>query len=195
MAKKGAKRDGSKSVAIQSYLDANPGVGAKAVKEALAKDGVDVSVGLVNKVKYSKPSGAKKSGGARKAKGTARRGRPKAGSGASNSDRIREYMDANPSATRPEIRDALNAQGVDVSTSLVNAVYVKYLAKQGKKVASARGGRRGRKATAPARPAAPRATGGSDLSATELLNAKGLVDQLGGIEKARQALALLEQLQ
>lgn len=191
MAKKGAKRDGSKSVAIQNYLDANPGVGAQAVKYALAKDGVDVSVGLVNKVKYAKPSGK-----AGKKKATARRGRPKVTGGASTSDQIRAYMDANPTATRPEIRDALNAQGVGVSTSLVNAVYVKYLAKQGKKVKSARGGRRAGRPAA-VRSAAPRANAvdGSQLSAAELINAKGLVDQLGGIEKVRQALSLLEQLQ
>lgn len=196
MAKKGAKRDGSKSVAIQNYLDANPGTGAQAVKDALAKQGVDVSVGLVNKVKYSKTSGK---GGKKKSSG--RRGRPKVTGGPSTSDQIRAYMDANPSATRPEIRDALNAQGVGVSTSLVNAVYVKYLAKQGKKVKSARGGRRAGKRSAgrpaAARSAAPRAqaTASGDLSAAELINAKGLVDQLGGIEKVRQALSLLEQLQ
>ncbi|MBI1312916.1 hypothetical protein GC176_16625 [bacterium] len=186
MAKKGAKRDGSKSVAIQKYLDANPGAGAQAVKDALAKGGLEVSIGLVNKVKYSKPAGKKKTAG--------HRGRPKAASGGSNSDRIREYMDANPGATRPQIRDALNAQGVAVSTSLVNAVYVKYLAKLGKKVTSARGGRRVK--AAQARPTAARASAtGAGLSAAELLNAKGLVDQLGGIEKVRQALSLLEQLQ
>ncbi len=194
MAKKGAKRDGSKSVAIQNYLDANPGTGAQAVKDALAKDGVTVSLGLVNKVKYSKSAGK----GVKK-KATARRGRPKVTDGSSTSDQIRAYMDAHPNATRPEIRDALNAQGVGVSTSLVNAVYVKYLAKQGKKVKSARGGRRaGRPAAAPkaASTAAPRAAAASgNLSAAELLNAKGLVDQLGGIEKVRQALSLLEQLQ
>jgi uncharacterized protein YneF (UPF0154 family) len=189
MAKKGAKRDGSKSESIQKYLDANPGTSAQAVMDALAKEGVSVSLGLVNKVKYSKPSDK-----AGKKKATARRGRPKVTGGASTSDQIRAYMDENPTATRPEIRDALNAQGVAVSTSLVNAVYVKYLAKQGRKVKSARGGRRAVRPAA-VRPVVSRPATGGELSATELLNAKGLVDQLGGIEKVRQALSLLEQLQ
>jgi hypothetical protein len=33
------------------------------------------------------------------------------------------------------------------------------------------------------------------MSAAELINAKQLVDQLGGIDKVRDALSLLEQLQ
>ncbi len=199
MAKKGAKRDGSKSQAIQAYLDANPGANSKAVKEGLAKDGVSVSEGLVNKVKYSKPAG-KKTGGRKattrktaapkaksKAKAT-RRGRPAAG-GVNMSDAIRDFIAANPSATRPEIRDTLQAQGVAVSNSLVNAVFMK-VKKGGGKSAKRGPGR----PKAAARAAAPAASGGN-MSAAELINAKQLVDQLGGIDKVRDALALLEQLQ
>jgi uncharacterized protein YneF (UPF0154 family) len=198
MAKKGVKRDGSKSQAIQKYLAANPGANSATVKADLAKGGLSVSEGLVNKVKYSKPAGKKT--GARKAsasKATAtaskasapkrkatRRGRPAAG-GVNMSDAIRDFMTANPSATRPEIRDTLQAQGVPVSNSLVNAVFIKVRKGGGKKA------KRG-----PGRPqaAAPAAARG-DMSAAELINAKQLVDQIGGIAKVREALGLLEQLQ
>lgn len=194
MAKKGAKRDGSKSQAIQKYLAANPGANSAAVKADLAKGGLSVSEGLVNKVKYSKPAGKKT--GARKAttrkasgpkRKATRRGRPAAG-GVNMSDAIREFMTANPSASRPEIRDTLKAQGVPVSNSLVNAVFIKVKKGGGKKA------KRG-----PGRPkavaGAAASTGRSDMSAAELINAKQLVDQLGGIAKVRDALSLLEQLQ
>jgi uncharacterized protein YneF (UPF0154 family) len=195
MAKKGVKRDGSKSQAIQDYLNANPGANSKAVKDALAKDGLSVSEGLVNKVKYSKPAGAKTGSSnatptkkaAPKRKAT-RRGRPAAG-GVNMSDAIRDFITANPSATRPEIRDTLQAQGVPVSNSLVNAVFMRVKKGGGK---SAKRGP-GRPAAA-VRAAAPAVSGGN-MSAVELINAKQLVDQLGGIDKVRDALALLEQLQ
>lgn len=199
MAKKGVKRDGSKSQAIQDYLKANPGANSKTVKDDLAKTGLSVSEGLVNKVKYSKPAG-KKTGGrkattrkaaapkaATKAKAT-RRGRPAAG-GVNMSDAIRDYIAANPSASRPEIRNSLQAQGISVSNSLVNAVFMK-VKKGGGKSAKRGAGR----PKAAARAAAPAASSGN-MSAVELINAKQLVDQLGGINKVRDALALLEQLQ
>ena len=105
------------------------------------------------------------------------------------SDAIRDFIAANPSASRPEIRNTLQAQGVAVSNSLVNAVFMKVKKGGGK---SAKRGP-GRPKAAP-RAAAPASSGGN-MSAAELINAKQLVDQLGGIDKVRDALALLEQLQ
>lgn len=187
MAKKGAKRDGSKSQAVRDYLAANPDAGTKSVKEALAADGVNVSEGLVNKVKYEKPAGGRKATSRKtvssKPRAT-RRGRPAAG-GVNMSEAIRTFISDNPTASRPEIRDTLQARGIPVSNSLVNAVYMKV--KQG-------GGKTTRKS--PGRPRAnASSTAGGNLSAAELINAKQLVDQLGGIDKVRDALSLLEQLQ
>lgn len=187
MAKKGAKRDGSKTQAVREYLTAEPDASTRAVIEALAADGLSVSEGLVNKVKYRKPSGGGKKTVRRttgsKPKAT-RRGRPAAG-GVNMSDAIREFIRENPTATRPEIRDTLQARGIPVSNSLVNAVYIKE--KRGGGATAGRG---------PGRPkaAAAASTGGS-MSAAELINAKQLVDQLGGIDNVRDALSLLEQLQ
>ena len=205
MAKKGVKRDGSKSQSIKDYLRANPGANSKTVKDDLAKTGLSVSEGLVNKVKYSKPAGKKTGGRKATANKTAaapkavapkrkatRRGRPAAG-GVNMSDAIRDFITANPSASRPEIRDTLQAQGGPVSNSLVNAVFMK-VKKGGGKSAKRGPGRPKAAAPAAARPAAPASSGGN-MSAAELINAKQLVDQLGGIDKVRDALSLLEQLQ
>lgn len=190
MAKKGIKRDGSKTQAVRDYFKANPGMGSKDVKAALEKSGVSVSLALVNKVKYEPGAGKKRTGkkaarktaAKRKATAKGRAGRPKSSGGASMSDQIRAYMAANPSASRPEIRAGLQAQGVDVKASLVNAVFIKARKGGGKK---AKPGRRGRK---------PAAAAGA-LSAAELINAKQMIDQMGGIAKVREALGLLEQLQ
>ncbi|MFP6764869.1 MAG: hypothetical protein VB858_14685 [Planctomycetaceae bacterium] len=187
MARKGTKRDGSKSQAIRDYFKANPGTGAKIAHAALAKQGVTVSLALVNKVKYEAgPIGktARKKSITRRKATSSRRGRP-AGGGVSLSDRIRGYMADNPDATRPEIREGLKQQGVDVKTSLVNAVFVKSHNGAGPK---AKRGRPGRK------PAATASSAGT-LSAAELIDAKKVVDSLGGIARVREALGLLEQLQ
>jgi hypothetical protein len=191
MAKKGNKRDGSKTQAVRDYFKANPGMGSKDVKAALEKAGVAVSLALVNKVKYEPGAGkkatkkaARKVTAKRSAAAKGRAGRPKSSGGASMSDQIRAYMAANPSASRPEIRAGLKAQGVDVKASLVNAVFIKAKKGGGRK---AKPGRRGRK------PAA--AASSSALSAAELISAKQMIDQIGGIAKVREALGLLEQLQ
>lgn len=199
MAKKGAKRDGSKSQAIRDYLKANPGANSKTVKDDLAKTGLSVSEGLVNKVKYPGPAG-KKSGGrkattrkatARKAapkRKATRRGRPAAG-GVNMSEAIRDYLRANPFAKPKEVHDAMHAQGIPVSKSLVNAKIMQ-ARKSGLKSA-----KRGPGRPKAAKAAAAASSGGGNMSAVELINAKQLVDQLGGIDKVRDALALLEQLQ
>jgi hypothetical protein len=55
MAKKGNKRDGSKSAAVADFMKKNPKLTAKQIHEGLTKQGVKVSLATVNKVKYSKP--------------------------------------------------------------------------------------------------------------------------------------------
>jgi len=187
----------SKSDAVRKYLTDNPTAGAKVVQAALKEQGIEVSIPLVNKIKYAKPEGAPK------ASGPGRRGRPAAGD-PNMSDEIRRYMQENPNATRPEIRDGLNAKGFKVSTSLVNAVYMKVCAAAGKTVESAPRGRRGRPPKAAAaggdRPAPAKASpvipagGVGSLSAVDLVAAKKLIDQLGGLARMKQALTVLEQL-
>ena len=176
MAKKGTKRDGSKSEAVRKYFKANPGVGAKAAHAELEKAGTVVSLALVNKVKYE---------GNTKKKTTTRKAASQRKAGGGNmSDQIRAYIAKHPKATRPEIRDGLAAQGVTVKTSLVNAVYTKVKKGGG---AKAKPGRRGRK-TAATKTAA-------NLTAAELIAAKRMIDSMGGANRVREALNLLDQLQ
>ena len=49
----------SKSAAIREYISANPSAGPTAIYEALTKQGIKVSKGLVSVVKYSKPKSGK----------------------------------------------------------------------------------------------------------------------------------------
>jgi hypothetical protein len=95
----------------------------------------------------------------------------------SKSAAIREYIEANPSAKPKEIYDALTSRGISVSMGLVSVV------KYTKPKAGKRRGPRKRKAAA---------VGG--MSAADLIAAKELSDSLGGIERTREALALLERL-
>ena len=50
----------SKSAAIREYISANPSAGPTAIYDALAKQGIKVSKGLVSVVKYSKPKPGKR---------------------------------------------------------------------------------------------------------------------------------------
>lgn len=182
----------SKSDAVRQYLSANPKAGAKVVQTALKEQGIEVSIPLVNKIKYLKPEGEKKSSG------TGKRGRPVGGEG-NLSDVIRSYIRDHADATRPQIRDALRAQGHNVSTSLVNAVYLKAQSAAGKPITAARRGRpagrpSAKSAASVAVVAAKPAPVTSSLSAVDLINAKKLADQLGGVDRLKQALSLLEQL-
>ena len=119
---------------------------------------------------------------------------------------IRDFIRQNPTATRPEVRSGLQAAGHDVKNSLVNAVFVKYYTKSGMPMPTARPGRSSSPSAAPKataakqpgrKPAAARPTAapvGGALDASVLIDAKSLVDRLGGIGKVRKALELLEKL-
>ena len=104
-------------------------------------------------------------------------------SGVNKSQAIREYLQTQPGATPKEIVAALAQQGVKVSEGL--AGNVKY-------TSANRGPGRRRRGRPPGRGGRP--AGGGALSAQDLLDAKKLADQLGGIDQARRALEALQQL-
>lgn len=95
------------------------------------------------------------------------------------SQAIRDYLAANPTASANEIVAGLKQQGITVSPGL--ASNVKYTSGRRRKGPKRRG-----------RPAKTERNGA--LSVSDLVEAKKLADQLGGIEQARQALATLEEL-
>ncbi len=86
---------------------------------------------------------------------------------------IRDHLAAYPADGPQAIMVALKKKGIEVSESLIGAV--KYSGK--KKVGSKR-------------PAA-----GDKISLSTLIQAKKMAEQLGGVEKARDALAALSKLQ
>ena len=91
---------------------------------------------------------------------------------------VRDYLSENPSASPKTVVAALKEKGIEVSEGLVSVI--KYRKPAGTS------GRRGRRAFS--------LGANGDISANVLLEVKRVVDALGGIEKAREALSTLEQL-
>ena len=187
MAKK-RKRKGNKSEAIRQYLTANPNASAADVISALKEQGVEVTSNNVSTIKWSMKkageSGAspaapatpgKRSTGP-KAKRTSKKKRSK-------SQAVREFLAANPEIGPKAASDALSARGINVLPTHISNIKFS-MKKQG---------------PAPATPAAaPAAQAASDdadqVSVSALFAAKELVQKLGGLEQARQAISTLAQL-
>lgn len=121
-------------------------------------------------------------------------------SGVNKSQAIRDYYADNPAAKPIEVAEAMKAQGIDVNAQFVSTV--KSNAKKSKKT-----GRRGRPAgvsakasAAPSakklgRPAAAQARANNgEVSLDSLISAKKLVEEMGGVENARNVISVLEQL-
>ncbi|EMI45797.1 MULTISPECIES: hypothetical protein [Pirellulaceae] len=117
--------------------------------------------------------------------------------GVNKSQAIRDYYAANPKAKPMEVAEAMKAQGIDVTAQFVSTV--KSNSKKSK-TTSTRGRASSRKAVSKKAvkkatrrgPRASKAT--SEVSLDSLLNAKKLVEEMGGVEGARNALSVLEQL-
>lgn len=116
--------------------------------------------------------------------------------GPNKSAAIRDYVTANPEAKPPEIVAAMKAQGIDVSTAFVSTVKSKTVGKSAKKKGRKKAGRpKGTtKAAVAAAPAARSSNGQSNVSVDQLLKAKKLVGDLGGVSQARAALEALERI-
>ena len=94
------------------------------------------------------------------------------------SQAIRDILAKDLSAKPKAIQAELAKKGIKVSASLVNAI------KSGK----SKPGKRGRKAGSRLKSAA------GETSFDALLGAKELADKLGGVQRAQQALGMLERL-
>lgn len=99
--------------------------------------------------------------------------------GPNKSSAIRDYKAANPTASPKEIAEALGKESIVVSAQFVSTVLSN---------AKKKGGKIGKRGPKPGR----RAAAGGGLE--QLLTAKRLVEQLGGIENARSAINVLAQL-
>jgi hypothetical protein len=104
--------------------------------------------------------------------------------GVNKSQAIRDFLSTNPEATGSEITAALAKKGIKVSPGLASNVKYTSGPKRKKKTSKNKVVKR----RLPGRRSA------SELSANDLLAAKQLADQLGGIQEARRALDTLEKL-
>lgn len=118
---------------------------------------------------------------ARKAKRTATSGRE---DGVNRSEKVREYLKANPGAMPKEVADKLTAEGIPVTAQLVSTIKFnlthKGQPKRGR-AAAARGGRKGKVVSA-------------TVSIETLRAAKSLADHAGSIRDAHAVLDALESL-
>lgn len=118
-------------------------------------------------------------------------------SGPNKSQAIRDYYAANPEAKPKQVVEALAAQGIEVSAAFVSTIKS---TSKGDKPATRRGPRASKSTRTAAAPAAPRAAASSNkrsehtLSIDNLLKAKDLVKELGGIDNAINTLSALKQL-
>lgn len=98
------------------------------------------------------------------------------------SEAIRTYLAANPDAGPTAVVAALKEQGIKATIGLVSNIKFRLANPTGKRSRPA-AGRRGNK------------TGRTELTADQLLAAKRMADELGGVEAARAALDALAALQ
>ncbi len=181
MARSKATATPNRSQAIRDYLASHGSEGVKAIKQALSDQGIEVSEALISKVKYRTP-GLKKKG---------KRGRAAAadnGAEVNKSEEIRNaFREHGPKTRTKDIVALLAEKGITVAPAQVSTVKANMKAK--------RKARRGELAGLEMS-AAPAKRGGSGgaISAEDLLVAKRLADQLGGVERLKNALAVLDQL-
>ncbi len=187
MAKKAPKEGVSKSESTRQYVARNPAAGPKEIVEGLRAEGIEISVALASKIKYERSEGAMAKKGRRKKT----RAAAAAGNGSSErgqkAEAIRTAARSFGKKVRPkDVIAMLKEQGIVVSSAQVS---------QTLKAMGMRRTRRGRKARVGAVAAAPRvASRLGSIAIDDLIAAKKLVNQLGSVEAATQALAALAKL-
>ena len=185
MARMAVASSASKSDAVRHYMASHPGATAKEIAASLKRDGITISESLVAKVKArdSRKTGRVKSPRTRASTNSA------AGTTASETskaERIRDVARNMDKPVRPrDVVAALASEGVSVSSAQVSGVL--------RSMGMRRRGRGRRPAAAGSSRATTRSTS-EKLSLDNLLAAKRLVNQLGGIEAAKQAVDALARL-
>lgn len=183
MAKKAAEEGVNRSEATRKYVAAHPTASPTEIVEGLKAEGVEVSLSLASKIKYDRSAKGGKKG--RKKKAAATKTAPKAtGERGEKAEAIRAAARSIGGKVRPrDVIAMLKDQGIEVSSAQVSTT----LRKMGMRKT-----KRGRK---PGRPAASaRAAHSGSISIDDLIAAKKLVEQLGSVEAASQALSALARL-
>lgn len=189
MAKKSTKEGASKSELTRQYVGKNPSAGPKEIVAGLKAAGVDVSLALASKIKYDRS----KKGGAQKGRRKIRSGRAAASLTNGTSERgnkaeaIRQAAKSLGKKVRPrDVIAMLKEQGIEVSSAQVSTTL---------KAMGMRRTRRGRKPASGAVAGAPRASSRFEsVTIEDLVAAKKLVNQLGSVQAASQALSALARL-
>ena len=198
MAKKSAKRGRTPGVnkkgEVMKALTENPSLSPTEISQRLAKQGLEVGAQYIANIKseIKKQGGASQPAMKESAGEGAQASRSEQSSGRRSSGKvnkmqaIRDYLSANPDAMPKPAAEALTKKhGVTFAPGVVSTV--KYKMSKGEGPAKERG-RSGRP------PAASRQPSEAGMSVDNLMAAKQLADQLGSVEKARQALDLLAKL-
>jgi hypothetical protein len=189
MAKKSTKEGASKSELTRQYVAKNPNAGPKEIVAGLKAGGVDVSVALASKIKYDRS----KKGGANKGRGKMTSGRAAAASANGTSERgnkaeaIRQAAKSLGKKVRPrDIIAMLKEQDIKVSSAQVSTTL---------KSMGMRRTRRGRNPASDGVAGASRAPSRFEsVTIEDLIAAKKLVNQLGSVEAASQAISALARL-
>jgi len=164
-----AKKEGvNRSQVIRDYYKANPKATTQEVVGALGKQGVTVSVGLVNTVKskHNKRQAAKKA----------------AKSGAKSMDKkpevskmqaARDYLRAHKKARNAEVVEALGKQGITITANYVGNIKATHIKRR----------RVVRKAVA-----------NGQIGVPEIKAALAFIKSIGSVAAAKQALAVAEDI-
>ena len=167
----------NKSQAIRDFMRKNKGASVQQIVDGLKAEGVTAALVYNVQSALRTKKGAK---GATKKAAAATNG----SAGTSKADSIRLVAEGMPKPVRPrDVVAALNEQGIAVSPAQVSQVL---------KGMGLKRRRRGRKPAAMGGRATSSTSG--SLSLENLLAAKRLVDQLGSVEAAKQAVDALARL-
>jgi hypothetical protein len=123
------KPEVNKSQAIRDQFKANPKTTTREVVDALAKNGITVTAGLVRiiKSKHNQKQAAKKAAKPAAASPVAEASKAtEKKPEISKSAAIRDYYKAHPKAKTSEVVEALGREGIKVSVSLVTTVKSKH---------------------------------------------------------------------
>ncbi len=110
--------------------------------------------------------------------------------GINRTEKVREYMSLHPTQSISEVLAGLENQGIKVSRSLVSQVRKRSeMTNAGDSTRSATKNVANRKRSVTA------GAGEKVITADDLIEAKKLADELGGLDRVREALDALEKLQ
>lgn len=186
MAKRTVKEGSNKTELTTNYVAKHPNAGLNEIVEGLKGQGVEISRSLASKIKYGTSSAKKSAKKGRRAKKPG--GHAASKNGAERGSKVAAIRSAAKSLgkkVRPrDVIAMLKEQGLKVSSAQVSTTL---------KAMGMRRTRRGRKARVSA-VAHKMSASSTHVSIEDLIAAKKLVEQLGGIEQTKTVVSALAKL-